>query len=157
MNWHEIFEYRDGDLYWKVSPQPNVRAGDLAGTILDGYVKVMVDKKSYCAHRIIWEMFNGPIPNGMQIDHINHIRNDNRTNNLRIVTKQLNMENKSKYKNNKSGVTGVNFNIKRGKFIAQIQIKGRKKMLYEGADFFEAACARKCAELSLSFHENHGV
>lgn len=157
MNWNDVFEYRDGNLYWRSSPQPKVCAGDLAGTIVDGYVKVMVDKKSYSAHRVIWEMMNGLIPDGMQIDHINHIRNDNRIENLRIVSKQLNMENKSKYKNNKSGITGVNFNIKKGRFISQIQIKGRKKMLYEGLDLFEAVCKRKSAEICLNFHENHGV
>lgn len=157
MNWNDIFEYVDGKLYWKIKPQPRVSIGDLAGTIVDGYVKVMLHKKSYPAHRIIWEMLKGNITNDMQVDHINHIRNDNRIENLRIVTKQSNMENKSKYKNNKSGITGVNFSIKRGRFISQVQIKGRKKMLYEGLDLFEAACRRKSAEISLNFHENHGV
>ncbi|WP_077825984.1 HNH endonuclease signature motif containing protein [Escherichia coli] len=29
--------------------------------------------KRYCVHRIIWEMHNGPIPEGYQIDHIDII------------------------------------------------------------------------------------
>lgn len=30
------------------------------------------------AHRIIWEMFNGAIPEGKEIDHINGVKSDNR-------------------------------------------------------------------------------
>jgi len=44
-------------------------------------------------HRLIWETFNGEIPENMCIDHINTIRDDNRLENLRVVTRQENMNN----------------------------------------------------------------
>ena len=44
-------------------------------------------------HKIIWEAFKGKIPKGYQIDHINTIRNDNRLENLRIVTPKENCNN----------------------------------------------------------------
>jgi len=44
-------------------------------------------------HRLVWETFNGQIPDGMEIDHINRIRNDNRLCNLRCVTHPENMAN----------------------------------------------------------------
>lgn len=44
-------------------------------------------------HRIIWETFNGKIPEGYEIDHINTIRNDNRLENLRLVTPKENCNN----------------------------------------------------------------
>lgn len=42
-------------------------------------------------HRIIWESVHGPIPAGLQIDHRNGIRNDNRIANLRLATPQENV------------------------------------------------------------------
>ena len=44
-------------------------------------------------HRAVWIEANGEIPKGMQIHHINSIKNDNRLENLALVTDQ---ENKSK-------------------------------------------------------------
>ena len=37
-------------------------------------------------HRFIWEAFNGPIPDGMTIDHIDNDRTNNRLDNLRLLT-----------------------------------------------------------------------
>ena len=44
-------------------------------------------------HRIIWEAFNGKIPEGYEIDHINTVRNDNRLDNLRLATHKENCNN----------------------------------------------------------------
>jgi hypothetical protein len=43
------------------------------------------------AHRMIWEYVNGPIPEGLQINHINGIVDDNRISNLEVVTPSENM------------------------------------------------------------------
>lgn len=62
-----------------------------------GYNLVSVNKKSgirqILVHRIVWETFNGSIPNGTEIDHINTNKNDNRLENLRCVSKTENMNN----------------------------------------------------------------
>ena len=44
-------------------------------------------------HRLIWETFKGKIPEGYEIDHINTIRNDNRLENLRLVSHKENCNN----------------------------------------------------------------
>jgi hypothetical protein len=38
------------------------------------------------AHRLVAEVFLGPIPEGMQVNHKNGVRSDNRVENLEIVT-----------------------------------------------------------------------
>jgi hypothetical protein len=43
--------------------------------------------------RLLWESFNGPIPPGMTIDHINGEKADNRLDNLRCCTLRVNMLN----------------------------------------------------------------
>lgn len=64
---NDIFDY-DGLLLIR-------KSGDVSGSIRrDGYVEVKVNGKSELAHRVIWEMHNGKIPENMQIDHINHIK-----------------------------------------------------------------------------------
>lgn len=42
------------------------------------------------AHRIVWEAFKGPIPNGLEINHKNSIRSDNRIANLELITRSGN-------------------------------------------------------------------
>lgn len=50
-------------------------------------------KKHPAVHRLVWEAFNGTIPEGMQIDHINTVRDDNRIENLRVVSSKDNQNN----------------------------------------------------------------
>lgn len=41
-------------------------------------------------HRMVWESFNGSIPEGMQINHLNEIKSDNRLENLSLCTPKEN-------------------------------------------------------------------
>ena len=47
------------------------------------------------------------VPDGYVIDHINRDTLDNRMSNLRAVTPGVNMLNKEKYNNSKTGITGI--------------------------------------------------
>lgn len=58
-----------------------------------GYISMSLEGKPYYQHRFIWEAFNGEIPDGFEIDHINTIRDDNRLVNLRVLTKKQNRNN----------------------------------------------------------------
>ena len=47
-------------------------------------------------HRFIWECYNGLITDGLIIDHINDIRDDNRLCNLQLMTQQENCKTSAK-------------------------------------------------------------
>ena len=49
------------------------------------------DRKLIYVHRKVWEEHHGPIPSGMHIHHINGIKDDNRIENLELVTHTENM------------------------------------------------------------------
>lgn len=92
-----ILTYRDGMLYWNISNRGHSKAGDIAGTKKkDGkhYYTITISQKKYSVHRIVWIMFNGDIPDNLEIDHINRDKYDNHIENLRLVTKSQNSLNK---------------------------------------------------------------
>lgn len=68
-------------------------------------------------------------PSGMETDHINGNKLDNRRRNLRIVTHNQNMYNKKKYKNNTVGFKGIS--LYEGKYQARIGHDGKR--IYLGA------------------------
>ena len=55
-----------------------------------GYYQVHLHKnsieKNYLVHRLVFEAFNGPIPEGLQVNHINEIKTDNSLSNLNLMT-----------------------------------------------------------------------
>ena len=77
------------------------KQGDIAGGINNrGYIQISVKNKLYSAHRLAWLYVYGNFPK-QEIDHINHIRNDNRIKNLRDVSHKVNMNNACKNGENK--------------------------------------------------------
>ncbi|EPN1930163.1 HNH endonuclease [Cronobacter dublinensis] len=85
----------------KASNQYRIELADTA-TDSAGYrrVSVRIEGKTHMlyAHRVAFIIANGGIPTGMQTDHINGIRDDNRLINLRAVTPQENQHNYRKAK-----------------------------------------------------------
>jgi hypothetical protein len=150
-----IFAYKEGLLFWKFySPgrKINKPAGNIDSVL--HYRRIQINKKRYSAYRIIWVMFNGIIPKNMEIDHINHIRSDDRIENLRLVTKSENHRNLSRSKNNKSGCTGVNKH--NGSWRSVISFNGKTIYLGSFKRLDRAIAVRKEAEKIYDYHENHG-
>jgi len=56
-------------------------------------VGLMKDKKRKFIYvsRCVWSAFNGHIPEGMEINHINEIKSDNRLENLNLMTRKENL------------------------------------------------------------------
>ena len=77
-----------------------------------GYVVNRSEREGGCKttirlHRFVWELVNGPIPDDMDIDHINRNRLDNRLENLRLATRSQNLANSPDRYENQTGYRGV--------------------------------------------------
>jgi hypothetical protein len=106
----EVLNYDSdsGIFTWAINIYRRKTKGVIAGCINhEGYVQIMIDRKTYRAHRLAWLYVYGSFPS-KEIDHINCIPSDNRIVNLREASREENQQNKKKaQKNNKSGLLGV--------------------------------------------------
>lgn len=61
----------------------------------NGYFAVGLYKnkqqRQFIVHRLVWTVFNGPIPENMQINHINEDKTDNRLANLNTMSAKENI------------------------------------------------------------------
>jgi hypothetical protein len=152
MDYNDVFTYKDGELFWKVSPSRKVRVGDKAGSMGKDYYRVgYKGKTSIFVHKIIWEMHNGKVPNGMQVDHINQNKLDNRLENLRLATPAQNNHNSSRSGGN-SGYKGVyKAGWKEGKWFAKLTIGGKQR--YFGTHDSEESAAEA---VNKAYRDLHG-
>ena len=153
------YDYETGVLYWRWRINSRVPKTLEAGAQnkSSGYLSVRVHGRLYQVHRVVMLMCYGFYGEGLEVDHINHVRNDNRLVNLRFVTHRGNMRNKSVSSKNTSGVTGVHFPKARKKYVAQIKVNQETIYLGMFKTLEEAAAARREAELKYGFHSNHGT
>jgi len=121
----------------------------------EGYRQGSIFSVMYLAHRVVWAVHQGEWPTH-EIDHINGVKNDNRIENLRAVTRVANSRNLPKRADNSSGVTGVTWNKNALKWTAQITVNTQQVHLGVFTKRDDAIAARKAAEAKYGFHENHG-
>ena len=146
-----------GIFRWKINSANQVKSGMVAGYVGSyGYINIRIKGRSYKAHRLAWLWVHGRFP-ANEIDHINHDRADNRIANLRLATRLDNTRNNSRHRHNTSGVNGVHFNKKSGKWVAYISVRKKKRHLGRFCTLDEAAAARAEADVRFGFHENHGT
>ncbi|EOV9570015.1 HNH endonuclease signature motif containing protein [Cronobacter turicensis] len=126
-----------------------VKAGSYADSTrrADGYhqVALRLDGKQYQlkAHRVAWILEHGAIPDGLQVDHINGIREDNRLCNLRLVTQRENDQNRRKAR-------GYGWNKGCSKWEAYIRVDGVRHHL--GLFTSEAAARAAYLKAKARYH-----
>ena len=101
---------------YKVHPVYDLYAANEAGDVINivkkdilkgqkknnGYMACTIRKyaqrgrKGYYVHRFVWECFNGLIPDGKIIDHVDNIKDDNRLCNLQLMTQKENCKKSAK-------------------------------------------------------------
>ena len=88
----------------------------LRGSERNGYKRIYIKGKHYSAHKLVWETFNGDIPDDMVIDHIDGNRSNNNLSNLRLVSQSVNIDNAQK--NGHKGQVKISQYDNKGNFIA---------------------------------------
>jgi hypothetical protein len=149
----QMFEYKDGYIFWRSSSQADAHIGKKAGTECSksGYRRVRIYGRFYQVHRIIFLMFNGYIPRF--IDHINQDRSDDRIENLRAASIGQNRCNSKISANNKTGFKGVS--ISGRAFRAQIAVNKKKITIGRFSDPMIAA--HEYNKAAIKFHGEFAV
>lgn len=148
----EVLHYNpdNGLFYWLVARQ-RINVGQIAGyTDSRGYITIAIDGGHHKAHRLAWVYTHGYFPeHGM--DHLDRNKSNNCIENLREVSQSCNMRNTGNPKNNSSGVKGVSFCNRTGKWHTKIVVPGKQHFLGYYKSFHNAACARLAAEQCLGW------
>jgi hypothetical protein len=135
----EFFNYKDGNLYWKVDRRQLKLIGKKAGSKLkNGYEHIQVCGKYIYTHRAIFLYHYGYLPK--ILDHINGNPSDNRIENLREVTSAQNSWNR-KILIGASGVRGITWDKAERKWLAQLKANNKKIWIgrYKSKDDAEQA------------------
>ena len=108
-----------GEFIWEVSYRKPSKTGCRAEhKTSNGYLYIKAAGKQHSASRLAWTLVNGQIPDGLEIDHIDRDKTNNRIDNLRLVDRAGNLRNR-KFSQNKCGATGVSIHRKTGLYRAR--------------------------------------
>ena len=125
------------------------------GSLTRGHGHMSVNKRTIYTHRFSWELANGAIPEGMQVDHRCHNRACVNPDHLRLVTPKQNNENRAGlHPTNTTGVRGVHWRKDLGKY--QVTVKHNNKVHHGGYfdDLDEAAEAARLKRNELFTHND---
>ena len=126
----ELYDYRDGAFFWKTTGEEHKPTPI---TNHHRYRRLVVDKKAYAFHRLVFMYHHGYVPK--IVDHIDNDRTNNRIENLRETTQQLNCLNRVTHKNNKSGCKNVHWEKRVNKWCVLISVDRKRKVIGYFEDF----------------------
>lgn len=156
-------DFKTGLIKWKyrddLSPQWNGRnAGKVAGSLLEcksgpKYIRISINGKSHLAHRLLWIVANGDIPDGFEVDHIDMNGLNNSISNLRLASRKQNSSNKKAHRDNSSGFKGVSYFKQTGRWRARLRYEGKDINIgyFETAEMAALAYEEKQRELCKEF------
>lgn len=127
----DIFEYKDGNLYWKVKLNWSLKIGSKAGYI--NYLKsgprhkIDLYGKGYLRSRLIFLYHKGYLPKF--VDHRDHNTLNDNIENLRAATRAENNKNVTAHKNCTSKYLGVCSDKSKKFWRATIMVNRKQKYL----------------------------
>lgn len=137
MNWHDWFVYDETSpsCLRNLVSRGRAKAGSTAGTQRsDGYWVVGFQRSNVLCHRIVYEMFNGPIPDRFEVDHKDGTPANCKKDNLRAIPKPVNQRNMRLDSRNTSGTAGVSL----------VTVAGRNKTHTYWAACWVSSEGRQC-------------
>lgn len=152
------YDSETGAFHYKERLGENLKPDGLGWVDSKGYRMLSIRGFKLPAHIAAYAYVHGFFPDkGQFIDHINHDRKDNRIENLRLVTNQQNQQNRKGIPNN-TGISGIYYNRKTGKYQARIRIKGVTVYSKTWEHYELDKATQELAEVrnKLGFHKNHG-
>lgn len=116
-----VFVWRPKEATTRAGRSWNTRfAWRVAGSMdTRGHIQVCIDGRMYAAHRLAWLYVYGSWPSS-DLDHKDQIKTNNRIANLRLATRSENNVNRSPRRDNTSGVVGVSWHKRVGKWAAYV-------------------------------------
>lgn len=91
-----------------------------------GYGQISVNRVPRPAHRFAWEREHGPIPDGMQVDHLCWVPCCVNVDHLRLVTPAENSQNRAgAQKTSKTGIRGVYLDKRSGAWRPHATVNGK--------------------------------
>lgn len=109
------------------------------GHLSRGYGSFTIGNRSMMAHRWAYEARNGPIPEGLCVDHVCRNKACVKPSHLRLATTKQNAENQTGRSNSITGVRGVT--VEKGKYRVHVTHKGKGHYGGRFADLEEARLA----------------
>jgi hypothetical protein len=120
-----------------------------------GYGQFHINKVAVVVHRFSYEMVNGKIPPGYDVDHTCWVRWCVNPAHLRLATRKQNVENQAGLKgNNTSGVEGVTWDAEAGKWRARVGHNGKRYSVGRFDNLLEAEIAVRAKRNELFTHND---
>lgn len=108
-----------------------------------GYGHLQIAGQWKKAHRYAWELTNGPISAGLEIDHMCHTPACVRPDHLQLVDRKRNNENMSGPRiDSRSGIRGVGWDSRRGRYYVRVTHHSRA---HWGGYFYDISEAETAA------------
>ena len=100
------------------------KAGTIAGSLdkTRGYVQVRVDGVLLYAHRVVYAVVTGEVP--QEVDHKDTNKSNNKPSNLRAATRENNAQNRGVTARSASGVKGLYYNKTRKLWVGTVRRDG---------------------------------
>jgi hypothetical protein len=148
------YDPETGVFTWKERISIRIMVGWRAGMVNTiGYRVTQISGEMFLMHRLAWFYVHGRWPVA-DIDHINGDRDDNRLCNLREATRQQNIQNSKRRRDNRTGIKGVSWVESRGHWLASVKcpdgshIKKTFDCKHKAAAFYREAATREFQEFA---------